>query len=348
MQTGPTLISEEKLNKFTVNILTGAGVPADEAAIVADCLLLANLSGVDSHGIVRLAHYIRRLENGSIKPHAAVTFEQTAPSMGIMDGGDGLGHVVTHHATTKAMELAAQSGTGVVSVGNSSHNGMTAYYILRMIEAGYIGIAMTATDKMLIPFGAKQAFFGTNPLAIGFPTDGIPVLLDMATTLTAWGKVALARVEGKPIPADWGMDAEGKPTTDPKAIAGLHPFGGSKGSGLAMIIDIFCSVLAGMPWGPHINQMYGEMDKPRKLGHFIMAIDVRRFMPVEMFKGILGNMLAEFTALEPADGFNAVYYPGQIEGMRRQQRRVEGLPIDPGLYAELAEVGQRFGVPFPG
>ena len=348
MNTGPTLISEEKLNKFTVNILAGAGVPADEAAIVADCLLLANLSGVDSHGIVRLAHYIRRLENGSIKTHADIKFERTAPSMGILDGGHGLGHVVTYHACTKAMEMAAANGTGVVSICNSSHNGMTAYYILRMIEEGYIGIAMTATDKMLIPFGAKQAFFGTNPLAIGFPTNGIPVLLDMATTLAAWGKVALARIEGKPIPADWGMDAEGKPTTDPNAIAGLHPFGGSKGSGLAMIIDIFCSILAGMPWGPHINQMYGEMDKPRKLGHFIMAIDVRRLMPLEIFKSHLGAMLEEFTQLAPADGFDAVYYPGQIEGLRRQQRRAAGVPIDPGLYAELAEVGQRFGVPFPG
>lgn len=348
MQTGPTLISEEKLNTFVVNVLAGAGVPATEAAIVADCLLLANLSGVDSHGIVRLAHYIRRLENGSIKTHADVQFERTAPSMGILDGGHGLGHVVTYHACTKAMQMAAENGTGVVSICNSSHFGMAAFYILRMIEDGYIGIAMTATDKMLIPFGAKKAFFGTNPLAIGFPTNGIPVLLDMATTLAAWGKVALARIEGKSIPADWGMDADGKPTTDPNAIAGLHPFGGSKGSGLAMIIDIFCSVLAGMPWGPHINQMYGQMEEPRKLGHFIMAIDVRRLMPLDLFKSHLGAMLEEFTQLPPAAGFDAIYYPGQIEGLRRQQRRAEGLPIDPGLYAELAELGKRFDVPFPG
>lgn len=348
MSTGPTLISESKLNRFVVDVLAKAGVPEADAAVVADCLLLANLSGVDSHGIVRLAHYIRRLENGSIKTHPTLNFEQTAPSMGIMDGGDGLGHVITHHATTKAMEMASESGTGVVSIRDSSHFGMAGFYILRMIEEGYIGIAMTATDKMLVPFGAKKAFFGTNPLAIGFPTNGIPVMLDMATTLTAWGKVALARVEGKPIPADWGIDAEGNPTTDPNAIAGLHPFGGSKGSGLAMIIDIFCSVLAGLPWGPHINLMYGEMDEPRKLGHFVMAIDVKRLLPLEFFKGHLGAMLEEFGQLPPADGFNQVYYPGQIEGLNRERRRAEGCPIDPGLFAELSELGQRFGVSFPG
>ncbi len=348
MSTGPTLISESKLNKFVVDVLAKAGVPEADAAVVADCLLLANLSGVDSHGIVRLAHYIRRLENGSIKTHPTLNFEQTAPSMGIMDGGDGLGHVVTNHATTKAMELASESGTGVVSIRDSSHFGMAGFYILRMIEEGYIGIAMTATDKMLVPFGARKAFFGTNPLAIGFPTNGIPVMLDMATTLTAWGKVALARVEGKPIPADWGIDAAGNPTTDPNAIAGLHPFGGSKGSGLAMIIDIFCSVLAGLPWGPHINLMYGEMDQPRKLGHFVMAIDVKRLLPLEFFKSHLGAMLEEFSALPPAEGFNRVYYPGQIEGLNRERRRAEGCPVDPGLFAELSELGQRFGVPFPG
>lgn len=348
MNTGPTLVTEKKLTEFVVDVLVKAGISPEDAAIVADCLVLANLSGVDSHGVVRLAHYLRRLNNGSIKTHPNIRFEQTAPAMGILDGDDGLGHVVTHHATTKAMELAAESGTGVVSIRDSSHNGMTAYYILRMIEAGYIGIAMTATDKMLIPFGARKSFFGTNPLAIGFPTNGIPVLLDMATTQAAWGKVALARIEGKSIPADWGFDAEGNPTTDPNAIAGLHPFGGAKGSGLAMIIDIFCSVLGNLPWGPHINQMYGEMDKPRKLGHFIMAIDVRRLLPLDIFKSHLSDMLAEYTQLPPAAGFNGVYYPGQIEGMNRERRRAQGIPIDPGLYAELSEVGQRFGVPFPG
>lgn len=348
MSTGPTLISEAKLTQFVVDVLVQVGVSPEDASIVADCLVLANLSGVDSHGVVRLAHYIRRLQNGTIKTHPDIRFEKTAASMGIVDGGDGLGHVVTWHATTRAMEMAAESGTGIVSIRNSSHNGMTAFYILRLIAEGYIGMAMTATDKMLIPFGARKSFFGTNPLAFGFPGDGIPVLLDMATTQAAWGKVALARIEGKPIPADWGYDADGNPTTDPNAIAGLHPFGGPKGSGLAMIIDIFCSVLGNLPWGPHINQMYGEMDAPRKLGHFIMAMDVRRLMPLDLFKSHISEMLSEYTQLEPADGFNAVYYPGQIEGMNREKRRSEGIPVDPGLHAELSDVGEKFGVPFPG
>ncbi|HRW05311.1 MAG TPA: Ldh family oxidoreductase [Caldilineaceae bacterium] len=348
MNPEPILIKEEPFATFIVGVLNAVGVPEEDGRIVADCLLTANLSGIDSHGVVRLAHYIRRLENGTIQSRPQMTFTQTAPSMGLMDGGDGLGHVVTYHATTHAMRLAAEAGTGLVSIGNSSHFGMAGFYILRMVAAGYIGMSMTATDRMLVPFGARKAFFGTNPICFGFPTDGIPVVLDMATTSTAWGKIALAAVEGHRIPDSWALDADGNPTTDPKAVAGMHPFAGPKGSGLAMVIDIFCSLLAGMPWGPHINRMYGEMGDPRRLGHFVMAMDVERLLPLARFKENLGEMLTEFTALEPAAGFDEVCYPGQIEGRHREQRRAEGIPIEPGLAKELAGLGRRFQVPFPG
>jgi ureidoglycolate dehydrogenase (NAD+) len=344
MKPKPTLVSADALLAFVEEILVAVGVPRPDAAIVADCLLTANLSGVDSHGIVRLAHYVRRLENGTIQTRPEISLQQTAPSMGIVDGGDGLGHVVTYRACTHAMALAKESGSGIVSVCNSSHFGMTGFYVQRLVSAGYIGWMMTATDAFLIPFASRKPFFGTNPIAIGFPTDGIPVILDMATTSIPYGKIAMAQTERRPIPDHWGFDAQGNPTTDPYAIAGLHPIAGPKGSGLAMVIDIFCSVLSGMPWGPHVNAMYGELDKPRKLGHFVAAFDVSRLMPLETFKQRLGEMLDEFGQLPPAEGFEQVYYPGQIEGLRREQRGAEGIPIDPGLYDELCGLGRRFNV----
>ena len=346
MQDETITIPAATLNAFVVNVLSELGVLREHAAIVADCLLMANLSGVDSHGVVRLAHYITRLSNGTIKPQPKLHFEQQAPSLGIMDGGDGFGHIVTHQACTEAMKLAGESGSGVVIVKNSSHFGMTGFYIKRMVEAGYIGMMMTATDAFLIPFGSRKPFFGTNPIAIGFPTDGIPVILDMATTSIPYGKIAMAKTEGTAISSDWGFNAQGNPTTDPNAIAGLHPIAGPKGSGLAMIIDIFSSVLSGMPWGPHVNAMYGDLNNPRKLGHFVMALDVNRFMPLDQFKQRLGNMLDEFGELPPADGFDQVYYPGQIEGLRRQQRLAEGIPLPPGLCNELKDLGNQFHVPF--
>jgi ureidoglycolate dehydrogenase (NAD+) len=338
----------EQLCSFVQRVLTAVGVPTDDAAVVADCLTMANLSGVDSHGVVRLAHYVRRLNNGTIKARPEITFERCAPSLGIVDGGDGLGHVVTWRACDEAMRLAEESGSGAIAIRNSSHFGMAAFYINRLVSNGYIGMAMTDTDPFLIPFGGRTAFFGTNPIAIGFPTDGIPVILDMATTSIPYGRIELAKREGREIPPDWGLDAAGNPTTDPNAIAGLHPIAGPKGSGLAMIIGIFSSVLTGMPWGPHINRMYGEMGARRELGHFILALDVKRLMPLATFKRRLGEMIAELHQVPPAEGFSRVYYPGEVEGERRAQRRAEGIPIDPGLYGELSELGQRYGVPFPG
>ncbi|NLV74751.1 MAG: Ldh family oxidoreductase [Chloroflexi bacterium] len=337
-------ISWEHLQDFVQRVLSKAGVPNDDARIVAECLVWANLSGIDTHGVVRLAHYLRRLANGSIKKEPNITFEQVAPGMGIVDGGDGLGHVITDYACRQAVQLARETGSASVIVRNSSHFGMTGYYIKRMVEQGMIAMMMTATDAFLIPFGGRKAFFGTNPLAVGFPTDGIPLILDMATTSIPYGKVALAKTEGKLIPSDWGFDAGGNPTTDPGAIAGLHPIAGAKGSGLAMVIDIFCSLLAGMPWGPHINKMYGEMDQPRKLGHFVAAWDVSRWMPEEQFKASLAAMVSELNSMPPAEGFNKVYYPGQVEGEKREKRMREGVPIDPGLYRELSEVGREWGV----
>ena len=289
MNTQPTLpttqlVPLDKLFAFVENVLVQVGVPREDAHIVADCLTTANLSGIDSHGVVRLAHYIRRLQNGTIKTRPEIVFERTGPATGIVDGGHGLGHVVTYRACDHAMLLADEAGSGIIAIRNSSHFSMTGYYVKRVVERGYAAMMMTDTDAFLIPFGGRKAFFGTNPIAFGFPTDGIPVILDMATTSVPYGKIALAKTEGKPIPAEWGFDGDGNPTTDPSKVAGLHPVAGPKGSGLAMIIGIFCSILSGMPWGPHINKMYDEMDQPRRLGHFMWVLDVKRFLPLEDFK----------------------------------------------------------------
>lgn len=341
-------VASQKLLRFIERVLMAVNVPQEDAAIVAECLVTANLSGIDSHGVIRLAHYVRRIENGTIKTRPELRFERAAPALGLLDGDDGLGHVITYRACTEAMRLAEEAGSGTVVISNSSHFGMTGYYIKRMVSAGYAAMMMTATDAFLIPFGGRKPFFGTNPLAIGFPTDGIPLILDMATTSIPYGKVALAQVEGKPIPPDWGFDEEGNPTTDPNRIAGLHPIAGPKGSGLAMVIDIFCSLLAGMPFGPHINKMYGELDQPRKLGHLVAVWDIGRLLPLDVFKQSLGQMITELNAIPPAEGFSGVKYPGQVEGERRQQREANGIPLDPGLYQELAELGARFEIPFPG
>ena len=328
---GTQLITEAKLLSFIENVLASAGIPHEDARVVANCLTYSNLSGVDSHGIVRLPHYVTRLANSTIKTHPRILLEDRSPSLGIVDGDDGLGHIVTWRACTEAMKLASDSGIGAILVKNSSHFGMAGFYINHLVSQGYMGMVLTATDALLIPFGSREPFFGSNPIAIGFPsTNG-----------------GVAKSEGQQIPREWGFDENGQPTTDPNRVVGLHPIAGPKGSGLAMIIDIFCSILSGMPFGPHINKMYGEIDRPRKLGHFVLAMDIGRLIPLSDFKRKVYEMVQEFKKLPPADGFDKVFYPGQIEAECRARRAEEGIPIDRGLYQELVLLGKNCRVPFP-
>jgi ureidoglycolate dehydrogenase (NAD+) len=169
----------------------------------------------------------------------------------------------------------------------------------------------------------------------------------MATTSIPYGKVILARQEGRSIPSDWGLDAKGRPTEDPSQIAGLHPIAGPKGSGLAMVIDILCSLLSGMAFGPHIVKMYGEMDKRRGLGHFVAAWDIGRVVPLPEFTARLKEMASEMAAIPPAEGFDRVCYPGQIEGERIGDRLANGIPIQPGLWEDLTRLAADYELPTP-
>jgi ureidoglycolate dehydrogenase (NAD+) len=346
-------VKESNMRRFVAEALSTRNVPEEDARVVADVLVTANLCGVDSHGVVRLAHYVRRLENGTLAARPRIRFETTSPSTGILHGDDGLGHVVMHRACRHAAALAKDAGTGTVIVKSSSHFGIAGYYVRRLIEEGLIAMATTPSDALLIPFGGSKPFFGTNPLAIGFPApllDGRrlpPVVLDMATTQIPFGKIVLAQAEGKPIPSDWGFDEEGKPTSDPDRIVGLHPIAGPKGSGLAMIIDLFTSLLAGAAFGPHIAKMYREMEKKRGLAHFLCAWDLSRFRPLEEFQADLGRMITELHAMPPASGFDRVLYPGEIEGERMADRSQNGIPYDDGLLDELATLAKKLGITPP-
>lgn len=340
-------ISADDLSGFAAATLRSQGVPDRDARVVADCLVFANLSGVDTHGVVRLAHYVQRLQNGSIKSHPEITVSRRAPAVASVDGGDGLGHVVSHRACREAIEIAGDQGAAFVAVSHSSHMGMLGFYMNMVAEAGMAGMIMTTTDAFLVPFGGAKPFFGTNPLCLGVPGPDIPVVLDMATTSIPYGKVALAKVEGREIPDSWGLDAQGNPTTDPSALIGLHPIAGPKGSGIAMMIDVFCSLFLGLPFGPHIVKMYGDIETPRNLGHVFAVWDLSRFGPVEEFRSRVGTMIDELHAMPPAGGFDSVLFPGELEGIRRRERRQRGIPIEPGLAEELTELGNRLGVRFP-
>ena len=234
------VVDSEALRAFCRQLLTAAGLEPANAEIVAESLVEANLRGVDSHGVARLPHYLRRIAAGNINPRPKMNIEILGPAAGRVDGDRGLGQLVMRRATDQAIELAQSAGTAWVAVSNSSHCGALAYYGLRIAEAGMIGLVFSHVDPMVLPHGSKEPFCGTNPICITAPRAASgsgdratgALCLDMATSKVPWNTVANAATEGVPIEEGWAVDAQGKDTTDARAVTALYPFGSYKGFGL--------------------------------------------------------------------------------------------------------------------
>jgi ureidoglycolate dehydrogenase (NAD+) len=326
-----TTIAAPRLESFTAACLEKLGLTAADASLVAETLVAANLRGVDSHGVVRLPHYATRLRNGSVKARPSIAARRTGPSTALVEGDAGMGQLVAARAMREAIALARESGLGAVVARNSSHCGACAWFVEMAVKEGMIGVALTHTDSIMVPPGMKRIFLGSNPIAFGAPG----VIIDMSTTHVAWGKILVARQEGKPIPPDWGIDVDGKPTTDPHRVVGLAPTGGHKGYALATMVEILCAQLAGVPFGRHVTKMYGELDKPRNLGHFMLALDVGRFTAHERFAREIGAFLEEIHA-------EGALAPGDPERLSAQRRRRDGIALGStieDLNALAAELG---------
>jgi ureidoglycolate dehydrogenase (NAD+) len=340
------LIPHERLIAFTAACMAKLGLVPADAQLVAETLVASNLRGVDSHGVMRLPHYATRLRNGSIKPRPTIRVERTGPSTAMVDGGAGMGQLVAVRAMDEAIALARETGVGAVGARNSSHCGAMAWFVEQAARAGMIGIAMTHTDPIMVPTGMKQIFLGSNPLAFGAPGgNGPPLVIDMATTNVAWGKVIVARQEKKSIPPDWGLDAEGRATTDPEKVTGLAAMAGPKGYGLATLIEILCAHLTGVPFGTHVTKMYGELTKPRNLGHFMLALDIARFTDPKIFRAQIDLFVNEVHAQPPADLTRPPLAPGEPERLTAERRKREGVPLGEGALADLNKLAGEVGIP---
>jgi ureidoglycolate dehydrogenase (NAD+) len=340
-----TLVPHGRLAAFTAGCLEKLGLAAADARLVAETLVASNLRGVDSHGVVRLPHYATRLRNGTVKPRPDIGVQRTGPSAAVVEGDAGMGQLVATRAMQEAISLAKSNGVGVVVARNSSHCGACAWFVEMAVKEGMVGLALTHTDPIMVPPGMKRIFLGSNPIAFGAPGgDGPPVIVDMSTTHAAWGKVIVARQEGKPIPADWAVDAQGKATTNADAAVGLAPTGAHKGYALAMMVEILCALLAGVPFGLHVTKMYGELGKPRNLGHFMLALDVARFTDPKAFGAQIKLLLQEIHAAEPADAARAPMAPGEPERLTAAQREKEGVPLGEGTLGELNALAAQLGV----
>ncbi|MFB6801246.1 ureidoglycolate dehydrogenase [Peribacillus butanolivorans] len=331
-------IQAEEAKQLVIKKLTEAGLGEGNAGKIAEVLVHADLRNVNSHGVLRTEHYINRLQAGGINPDAQISFQSSGPVTGVVDGDDGFGHVIGEVAMDHAIEMARTNGVGMVTVVNSSHCGALSYFVQKATDAKLIGIAMSHTDKIVVPFGGKTSFLGTNPIAYGVPTKTKkPFILDMATSNVALGKILQAREEGKAIPEGWGVDENGATVTDPNKVVSLSTFGGPKGYGLSVIVDVFSGLLAGAAFGPHIGKMYDDLEKKRKLGHYFCVINPSFFTDSDLFLEQMDRMIEELQQVQPAPGFDRVYVPGEIEQLHEERNLVQGITIASSVYEFLTK-----------
>lgn len=325
-----------KLRRLAVSKLEVCGVRRADATLVAESLVQTSLWGIDSHGIARLPHYLRRLQAGSIEPKPVMRFTATGPCTGTLDGGHGLGVLVCHRAMQEAIVLAQANGVGIVGCRHSTHCGAIGLYGRQAAKRGLIGIAFTHSDAFVLPHGGKLAFLGTNPICIAVPSDeGPPVCLDMATAAATMNRIMNARRDGQPLSAGLALDQRGQPTTDAQAVAALFPMAEHKGYALAFLIDILCGPLNGMPFGPHLPVMYGDLPARRNLGSLMIALDPLRFAGGRSLSAVVAQMAREARQQPRAVASVEVLVPGDPEYRTELIRAVEGIPVEPGLQREL-------------
>ncbi|OCL15210.1 putative malate/L-lactate dehydrogenase [Glonium stellatum] len=331
---------------FVQAILTGNGVPQDNAAIVASCLVAADLRGVDTHGINRIPSYMARIRQGVLDPKASPTIQQITPVVGQVDGHNGFGFLAAHLGISAAIKMAQEMGMGMVSIKHSNHLGMSAWVVQQALDAGMMSLVFTNSSPALPVWGGKAKLMGVSPIACGAPAGRErPFILDMAPSVAARGKIYKALRRGEKIPKGWALDAEGRPTDDPaRALEGVMlPMGGPKGSALAIMMDVFSGVLSGSAFAGHVTNPY-DPSKPADVGHFLVAVRPDLFMSLEEFKDRMDYLHRRVVGSEKMAGVDRVYFPGEIEQLTQEERLKEGIPYVDSEIAVLNKEAARVGV----
>ena len=338
-----------ELERFCEGVLVSLGMEPADAGVAADSLVRANLEGTDSHGVSRLPIYARRIREGRISARPEVLVERSGAVVRV-DGGNGLGQVVSVRALEAAMPVARELGLTGVAVRRSNHFGTAAYYCQMACREGMGLIATTNSPPGIAPWGGREAYLGTNPIAFGFPTrEGPPLISDMSSSVVARGRVILAAARGEEIPEGWATDAEGVPTTDAAAAlkGAMLPLGGPKGYALAMAVEVLSGVLTGSGFGPGVNNLYREGDPPADVGHSFVLLNIEHWLPVEVYHERMEWFLAEVGSSPRAKGFEEVLYPGERRNRTRQTNEERGISLPEEVRGELARLGEQCGVPFP-
>jgi ureidoglycolate dehydrogenase (NAD+) len=338
------------LRAFCTRALERAGARPGDAAVIADALVAADLRGVHSHGALRVGIYVDRLRSGSINPRAELATVRDTGALVVADAQAGPGIAMAARAMDLAVERAAAHGIAAVSVRNSNHCGMLAYFAMRALARGAVGIAATNGDSLVAPWGSRARYLGTNPFAVAVPAgEEPPVVVDMATSVVAHARIKSAFDRGEPIPAGWAVDGAGRPTTDAAAaLAGaLLPFGAFKGSGISILIDLLAGILPGGRSGPEIVPLYQRLDQPQGVGHLFVALHVAAFGSLESFTRRVDETVRRIRALPPAEGAPRAFLPGEPEHLRALEYQARGIPLPSDSVAEIERAGRLLDVGAP-
>jgi L-2-hydroxycarboxylate dehydrogenase (NAD+) len=364
MSTEFKTVRPQPLTEFCQNVFEKMGIPPKDAFTTTEVLVLADLRGIDSHGVARLRRYVTGLKNGMMlaKPQMKVVHE--TPITALLDGGAALGQVAGKRGMEMAIEKALKSGAGFVTVRNSNHYGIAGYYSLMALKHDLIGISLTNSDVYVVPTFGREVMLGTNPISVTVPAmKERPFVLDMSTAVATLGKLEVHNRMGKKIPLGWATDEKGRSCDDPPRIlgnirgkvgGGILPlggegeeFGGHKGYGLDLLVDILCGVLSGSGYS---NMLYPKTPEgkplPSLVGHFFGALRVDAFRPVEEFKKDMDGLIHRLKNSAKAEGQSRIYIHGEKEFEMEEKYRKEGIPLYYKVYEDLKAIGAEIGVPF--
>ena len=345
------LVRESALRSFGRKVLVQTGMSEPDARLAIDVLIEADLRGVYSHGVVRLPIYIDRLRAGVMDPAPKMQVLRDKPSTCVYDGGNGIGMIVGVRSMEVAIDKARVSqAPSFVAVQNSNHYGAAAYFAEQAADAGMIGFSFTIGGiNHMAPWGGRAPILGNNPFAIAMPTPcGFNVVLDMACSVAARGKIIVAARNGDPIPADWALGPDGLPTTDAsEALKGLvQPVGGPKGYALTLMIGLLSTMLTDAFFGSEVTHLYDDLENPQNIGHLQGAMPIDLFQDRDRYDMRMEKAVREVQGTEKAAGVERIYLPGEREYISRENARREGIPLGTGVIDDLRATGQSLGIDF--
>jgi L-2-hydroxycarboxylate dehydrogenase (NAD+) len=348
MASADRRIPSQHLEAFVARALAAVGLPRSDAERAAELMIRADLRGADGHGIFRLPQYVRRIKAGGMNVRPNIRIAQETEATALVDGDNGMGHLALSFAARVAMEKAARAGIGWVGVRNSNHAGPAALYAMMPLARDMIGIYLAVGNaNHMPPWGGVELLLSTNPIAVAIPAnEEQPIVLDMATSVAAYGKVKTKLLRGEPMPEGWMIDAEGKPLTDPKRAAEgfLLPIGEYKGYGLALVIGLLAGTLNGAAFGRELIDFNKDETTPTNTGQVIVALDPARLSPLDRFKSSIDRAIREMRDSKRMPGVEHIRVPGEQSHATFVERSAAGVPLNETLYKDLQRLAADLGV----